>query len=141
MRDWIEQLVEQGFLVKSGEYHMLEVTDQGRRLLQRDVAPRLLQGAPATKSKRTRRVPADDSWQGVDRGLFEELRRLRRDVASRLGVPAYMVFGDATLRDVARRQPTSLEDFRQCHGVGDKKLADFGDQFLAEVVSYDPPGD
>ena len=141
VRDWIEQLVEQGFLVKSGEYHMLEVTDQGRRLLQRDVTPRLLQAAPATKSKRPRHLPDDDSWQDVDRGLFEELRRLRRDVASRLGVPAYMVFGDATLRDVARRQPTSLEDFRQCHGVGDKKLADFGDQFLAEVVSYDPPGD
>ena len=141
VRDWIEQLVEQGFLVKRGEYHMLEVTDQGHRLLKREVTPRLLQAASTTKSKRTGRAPADDSWQGVDRGLFEELRRLRRDVASRLGVPAYMVFGDATLRDVARRQPASLEDFRQCHGVGDKKLADFGDQFLAEVVSYDPPGD
>ena len=59
-----------------------------------------------TKSK-SKSAFDDDSWEGVDRGLFECLRTLRREKADAQEVPAYVVFSDATLRDMARRRPSS----------------------------------
>jgi ATP-dependent DNA helicase RecQ len=51
-------------------------------------------------------------------------------------VPAYIVFGDATLRDMARLRPTSLEQLLEVRGVGQKKLADFGQQFVDCIINY-----
>ena len=133
IRDWIEQLVSQGFLGKSGEYHVLQVSPQGRRLLKGETVPRLLRPASETKAKG---AVAIDSWEGVDRGLFDELRRLRHEKAAEQDVPAYVVFSDATLRDLARRRPSTLEGFRQAKGVGEKKSADFGAAFVARIADY-----
>src|SRR5262249_16670712 len=57
----------------------------------------------ATRVAKTR--VDEESWEGVDRGLFESLRNLRRQIAEERGVPAYVVFGDGTLRDMARARP------------------------------------
>ncbi|HEY6565758.1 MAG TPA: HRDC domain-containing protein, partial [Pirellulaceae bacterium] len=91
---------------------------------------------PVTIRASKDREPKLASWERVDRALFEQLRILRRRVAADLRVPAYIVFGDATLRDLARHQPTTLEAMRTIHGIGDKKLAEFGRSFLAEIISY-----
>ncbi|NLX98975.1 MAG: DNA helicase RecQ [Rhodopirellula sp.] len=133
IRDWIEQLVSQDFLAKAGDYHVLEVTAAGRRLLRGEATPRLLR--PARAGKATKAVAAE-SWEGVDRGLFDELRRLRHETAAVQNVPAYIVFSDATLRHIARRRPSTLETFRQVSGVGEKKLADYGRAFVERVVAY-----
>lgn len=133
IRDWIEQLVGQGFLTKAGEYQVLQVSPEGRRLLKGDAVPRLLR--PAAQAK-TKTAGAIDSWEGVDRGLFDELRRLRHERAASQDVPAYVVFSDATLRDLARRRPSTLEDFRQAKGVGEKKLIDYGPAFIARIGDY-----
>jgi ATP-dependent DNA helicase RecQ len=61
---------------------------------------------------------------------------LRREEATERGVPAYIVFGDATLRDMARQRPTSLEQLLEVRGVGQKKLADFGQQFVDCIINY-----
>lgn len=140
IRDWIEQLAGQDFLVKTGEYNVLQITPRGWQLLRGEVSPRLTKpaepsaasGSPGGAKKR--RTVADDSWEGVDRELFDELRKLRRERAEELGVPAYIVFGDASLRDMARKRPTSLVGFRAVKGVGDKKTADFGEDFI-ELIS------
>jgi len=133
IRDWIEQLVGQEFLAKTGEYNTLTVTDLGRQLLRGEVTPRLLKPA----EKRAAKVTHDAaSWEGVDRGLFEQLRVLRKQLADAKQVPAYVVFGDATLRDLARRRPTSDAAMRQVRGVGEKKLADYGDVFMAKIADY-----
>ncbi|MBC8355047.1 MAG: DNA helicase RecQ [Planctomycetes bacterium] len=133
VRDWIEQLVGQGFLDKAGEYNVLELTQSGQRLLKREVEPQLLR--PAEKQRESRAVAAD-SWEGVDRALFDTLRELRSTKATEQRVPAYVVFGDAALRDMARRRPSTLEGFRIVKGVGEKKLVDYGEEFLNVINSY-----
>jgi ATP-dependent DNA helicase RecQ len=136
VRQWIEQLVGQGFLVKEGEYQILRLTNEGRRLIHGECTPTLL--VPATANDRRVETPTSvlDSWEGVDAGLFNELRQLRRAEAMARGVPAYIVFGDAALRDMARRRPSTLERFLDVHGVGRQKAADFGQQFVDSIVRY-----
>lgn len=138
VRDWIEQLVEQGFARKTGEYNVLQVTAQGRRLLKKDYddePPRLLKPAKPAKQKRTQGVAAD-SWEGVHRELFEVLRDLRRDLAQARGVPAYIIFGDAPLRDMARRRPSTKSSLQYVKGVGERKLQDFGEIFVDCIVKF-----
>jgi ATP-dependent DNA helicase RecQ len=134
VRQWIEQLAGQGFLVKEGEYNIVRVTDEGRRLLVGQVTPTLLR--PAKETRAPSAAASVDSWDGVDRDLFDTLRKLRREEATERGVPAYIVFGDATLRDMARQRPTSLEQLLEVRGVGQKKLADFGQQFVDCIANY-----
>jgi ATP-dependent DNA helicase RecQ len=75
-------------------------------------------------------------WEGVDRGLFERLRVLRRSIADERQVAAFIIFGDATLRELARLRPTTLTAFRNVKGVGERKLAECGPQFVAEITAY-----
>jgi len=132
VRGWVEQLVVQNYLEKVGEYNVLAVTPSGRELLRGEATPRLLKPAEPRRS-RAGAAAHEDSWDGVDRELFEVLRRLRRVLADERSVPPYVVFSDAALRDMARRRPTSAEEFRQVHGVGDKKLADYSEEFLRAI--------
>jgi ATP-dependent DNA helicase RecQ len=128
VRDWIEQLVGQGYLAKDGEYAVLKITARGRKALRGEEAPRLL------KPTETRRAPAAaDSWDGVDRGLFDTLRVLRRELAEKKKVPAYIVFGDAALRDMARRRPSTLAGFLDVGGVGEAKARQYGEAFVAAI--------
>jgi ATP-dependent DNA helicase RecQ len=134
VRQWIEQLVGQGFLRKDGEYHTVSVTDEGRRLLRGERPPTLLRPSKTARSRG--RETSTDSWDGVDRELFDTLRQLRREVAAERGVPAYIVFGDATLREMSRQRPSTLSGMLEVRGIGQQKLADFGQQFLDCIVSY-----
>ncbi len=134
VRNWIEQLVGQNCAEKYGEYNQLQITELGRQVLRGKHTPQLLQPAPESKKSSRKSDPA--SWEGVDRGLFESLRDLRKQIATEKGVPAYIVFGDATLRDMARRRPSTQESFLETHGVGQKKWADYGNQFLASITDY-----
>jgi ATP-dependent DNA helicase RecQ len=129
--DWMEQLAAQGCLRKRGEFRQLSLTRQGWRVLRGEQTPRLLR---PTKRDRGRRPT--DSWDGVDRGLFEALRRLRREVAVERHVPAYIVFGDASLRDMARRRPSTEAQFRKVSGVGQVKAHQLGERFVTEIRTY-----
>jgi len=135
VRMWIEQLVAQGHLERYGEYQQLRVTPAGWTILKGDGVPRLLQ-PPAKKAKSARSSVEQNSWDGVDSGLFEVLRQLRREIAAEKNVPAYIVFGDESLRDMARRRPTDIEQFHTIHGVGDRKAAELGERFLAVINPY-----
>lgn len=134
-RVWVGQLIQQGYLLQTGEYQTLSLSESGRRLLKRDGSPKLTSVA---KGKRTRKdsSSSEDSWAGVDRGLFEALRDKRRELAARSSVPAYVIFADNTLREMARRRPDSLAGFGKLKGVGEKKLNDFGDEFTAAIQAY-----
>lgn len=68
--------------------------------------------------------------------LFEQLRVLRRDIANARGVPPFVVFGDSTLKAIAQERPQSLAAFKQISGVGEYKLAEFGEQFITEIQAY-----
>jgi ATP-dependent DNA helicase RecQ len=70
------------------------------------------------------------SWEGVDRELCEELRKLRRELARERGVPAYIIFGDVTLRDLARKIPSTPHSLLAVSGIGMKKLEQYGERIL-----------
>ena len=140
VRDWIEQLTAQEYLTRvkvgSGDFSVLNVTPLGWEVLKGDAVPRLLRpAAKKTKAARGTRTEAA-SWEGVDRGLFEVLRGVRRQLAAERNVPPFVVFADTTLRDLAQRRPTTLEGFRHAHGVGDKKTADYGTIFTTAIRNY-----
>jgi ATP-dependent DNA helicase RecQ len=71
-----------------------------------------------------------ESWQGVDRDLFDRLRAARLEIARERGVPPYVIFHDATLREMARVRPTSIGEMLHVKGVGTRKAEDLGDLFL-----------
>ena len=139
IRDWIEQLIGQDCAVKYGEYNQLQVTELGWQVLRGEHTPMLLKPASVSstsKQGRKQRSVDPGSWEGVDRQLFESLRELRREFATEQGVPAYIVFGDATLRDLARRRPSTTESLLKVNGVGQKKCDDYGQQFLEHILDY-----
>lgn len=129
VRDWIEQLVAQGYVEKGDEFGVLKVTAQGWRVLKGLETPHLLKPALKAASKPSR--PTD-----FDAGLFDELRQLRRSIAEHKGVPAYIVFSDATLQDMARMKPATHAEFLNVSGVGEKKDQLYGDIFLGAIRTY-----
>ncbi|UCF16102.1 MAG: DNA helicase RecQ [Phycisphaerales bacterium] len=133
VHDWIEQLEGQDYLRKVGDYNVLNVTEKGWQVLRGNETPRLLK--PAEKPAKISRV-VEDSWQGVDKGLFEALRKLRRSIARRKGVPAYIVFGDTTLRDMARLRPSDHVRLLEVKGIGEKKSRQYGEDVLATIRDY-----
>jgi ATP-dependent DNA helicase RecQ len=133
-RDWIEQLVGQGYLDKVGEYNLLQLTPTGKDVLRGEATPRLLKPAPGDKRRESKAATA--SWAGVDRGLFEALRSLRRQIADEKGLPPFIVFSDTTLRNLARYRPTTTENLLSVHGVGEKKASQYGDAFVAQIAEY-----
>ena len=76
-------------------------------------------------------MPEDD----ISKEMFEALRILRKNIADREDVPPYMVFSDATLRDMVRVMPKNLDEMRTVSGIGDYKLKKYGDEFLAAILS------
>jgi ATP-dependent DNA helicase RecQ len=134
VRDWVEQLVEQECVERVGEFGVLKVTEKGWRVLKGREQPLLLR---SVKQKAAPKPPAvKDSWEGVDRGLFEALRNLRRELAKERSMPAYIVFGDAALRDMARKRPSTPEAFLGVSGVGEKKLEQYGESMLNVIRRY-----
>ena len=71
-----------------------------------------------------------------DRALFEELRALRRRLADVRDVPAFVIFGDVSLRHMAEAFPRSMEEFSRIHGVGEVKLEQYGPEFLEVIRGY-----
>ena len=102
--------------------------------LKRDIVEdaRPATGAPA-KKERTKVRPAPTEAI-PDPGLFERLRALRKTLADERKVPAFVVFSDRALQDMAARKPRTRDEFLDVHGVGRKKLEEYGDSFLAEIL-------
>jgi ATP-dependent DNA helicase RecQ len=71
-----------------------------------------------------------------DETLFERLRDLRRKLADERNVPAYIIFSDVSLREMARSYPTNTNQFRRIPGVGERKLKDFAEPFLSEIRAH-----
>ncbi len=138
-QDWrsvIRQLLARGILQAQGEYGTLALAEPAGGVLKgetpvplrRDVLGR---GAAAPRMRRT---SAPETLGEADRPLFEALRAWRAGVAKELGVPAYIVFGDATLRALAEAKPASLGDLDGVTGIGAKKREAYGEAVL-EVIA------
>ena len=134
LRNWIDQLLSQGFLRQVGEYNCLEVTPAGRQLLKGAATPTLLRLQVAESAQ-----PLDDQWEGVDRELFEELRGMRNRLAIQKQVPPYIIFSDATLRDLARQRPSTVAGLARVHGIGAQKQKEFGAVVLHTIKEWCQP--
>jgi ATP-dependent DNA helicase RecQ len=137
VRAWISQLVDQGMLELYGEYNVVRLTPTSANdatlfevqlsKSEKKRAPKKAEAALQVELKGTAVVTADEE------ALFEKLKGLRRSIADDMNVPAFVVFSDRTLREMARRRPMTEAQMRMVPGVGPVKWNSFGDRFL-EVV-------
>ena len=117
-----------------GKFATLSVTDAGMTTLRKRTPITLTKLIEApTKKVRTPRAGEIE----CDEELFERLRALRRKIADERDVPAYIIFSDATLREMARVCPPTKSEFAQIAGVGQQKLKEFAEPFLAEIKEYE----
>jgi ATP-dependent DNA helicase RecQ len=141
VRGYIEQLIGAGLLRQSdGAYPIVALTHKGLELLKNPAsAPGLAlarQRPPRKGAMRTQSRVEAESWQDVDRDLFERLRSVRLEIARSRGVPPYVIFHDATLREMARLRPTSIGALLQVKGVGARKADDLGGVFLDAIRAH-----
>jgi ATP-dependent DNA helicase RecQ len=132
IRNWVYQLVGQHVLVQTtDQYPILRLNEASWEVMRGTRTVRLLQ--PVKKEKLKASKADAVSWEGVDRPLFEAMRELRQRLATEKHVPPYVIFSDATLRELARVRPSSLAKMKLLYGIGDAKLSEFGARFLAIV--------
>ncbi|MBU0641149.1 MAG: DNA helicase RecQ [Planctomycetes bacterium] len=131
---FVYQLIDQGLLERtSSDRPLLKLNAASRAVLSGERAVRLVR--PKPRVVKATELDAD-AWESVARDLFESLRELRRQIASERHVPPYLIFSDASLRDMARRKPRTPTEFLHVHGVGERKLKNLGPQFLAHIAAY-----
>jgi len=130
-RGVVRQLLAQGMLAVEGEYGILVLTPSSATVLSGERTVLLRREAPKRSKAAKRAVAAQLPTEAVD--LFEALREWRAGEARDQGVPAYIVFGDATLRGIAVTKPATLAELGAISGIGEKKLQQYGDALLAVV--------
>ncbi|WGU94434.1 DNA helicase RecQ [Paenibacillus dendritiformis] len=120
--DLIYVLIAEGYLqLSEGQYPVVRLLPPAAEVLkgQRQVTQRI---ATSLKPK---------AAGAVDETIFEQLRLIRRELASKAGVPPYIVFNDSTLREMAERMPTTEAEMMLVKGIGEAKLKQFGEPFMA----------
>jgi ATP-dependent DNA helicase RecQ len=117
----------------SGEFPTLVLTEKGLEALR--TRQKIALTKSMTKPAGSRRAPRTGEME-CDETLFQQLRILRKKLADERQVPAYVIFGDATLRQMARDYPVTPAALRNISGVGDKKLVEFGEIFAQTIAGY-----
>jgi ATP-dependent DNA helicase RecQ len=137
----IRQLIHRGYLTQDiARFSTLRLTEAARPLLRGDET--LVLAVPRTRvpTKKQRLRAAREGKAAeladlpLDEDLYEALRRLRKRLAAEQNVPAYVVFSDATLAEMAARKPITGAELLEVNGVGQAKLERYGDAFLAAIA-------
>ncbi|MFS0889057.1 DNA helicase RecQ [Peribacillus frigoritolerans] len=122
--DFIDFLTAKQYIeMTGGQFPVLKVTNAGREVLL---------GQKKVLRKEIKKV----SSISADHGLFEELRQLRKELASTENVPPFIIFSDASLKDMAVKLPRTEEEFLEVKGVGMQKFERYGDAFLQVISQY-----
>ena len=133
LRAILQFLELRGFVESTGdEYPVLRLRETAEDLMREDAALTMKiarEEAPAPARKSREPVPANP-------GLFDALRALRAKLAASQSVPAYVVFSDATLRDMCARLPADADEMLEVSGVGQAKFAKYGEAFLGAIRDY-----
>jgi ATP-dependent DNA helicase RecQ len=139
-RDWqqyIIQLINQGYCeIAFHKNNALQLTDFSKKVLFEMEVVYLTKPVefneqpPVLKTAKTKAVKAKKDT------LFERLRKLRQEISLAENIPAYLVFNDATLKEMERNRPMSEADFIDISGVGQRKLEVYGEDFIAEIVAF-----
>jgi len=132
----IRQLVHLGYLKQDmANYSVLQLTGTARPLLRGEEA--LILPKPRVKPKAAKKPSRKRIGEfDYNAELFQALRQLRKGIADREGVPPYIVFGDATLAEMAAYLPKDEEAFLQINGVGQRKMERYGEDFIAAIAAF-----
>ncbi|WNH11537.1 DNA helicase RecQ [Thalassobellus suaedae] len=142
---FVIQLINQGFCeIAFHKHNALQLTDFSSKVLFKGAKVALTKPVavtevkPVVKEKKTRlkRTKTKAKARPAADNLFERLRLLRYKIALEEGIPAYLIFSDATLKEIERERPLSEDDFLSISGVGQRKLEVYGDEFMAEIMNF-----
>ncbi|GAA4945103.1 DNA helicase RecQ [Algibacter agarivorans] len=142
---FVIQLINQGFCeIAFHKNNALQLTEFSNQVLFKEAKVALTKPIvvteikPVVKEKRSRlkRTKTTSKAKSATSNLFERLRQLRYKIASEEGIPAYLVFSDATLKEIERERPLSESEFLSISGVGQRKLEVYGDEFMAEIMNF-----
>ena len=137
-RALLRQLVSAGFLVQDiAAYGGLRITEAGHGLLSGQSTFKYRRPVQAPRTRKVRDVTeaaAPTPPSVADQALLDRLKEQRLRLARERGVPAYVIFSDRSLEEMAQRRPTTHDAFAEINGVGAVKLREFADIFLAEIV-------
>ncbi len=139
LRDIVGQLQARRLLVRNeGDYPTLAVTPEGQEFLRKRQTLSLLLPADTHGPRETEPGRANSPAAALecDEKLFEELRALRRRLADARDAPAFVIFGDVSLRYMAAAFPQSMEEFSRVPGVGEVKLEQYGPEFVDIIRRY-----
>ncbi|PLS17151.1 DNA helicase RecQ [Bacillus sp. M6-12] len=121
--DFIDFLASRQYIgISGGQYPVLDVTKLGKEVL-------------LNKEKVLRKQSIITSVQ-TDDVLFEQLRAVRKELAAGEGVPPFIIFSDAALKDMSAKQPQSIDEFLQVKGVGEQKAQRYGSAFIEAITAY-----
>lgn len=138
--DWQEyllQMLDQGLIeIAYDEGNAVKVTEMGREALFGKREVELVKRQKRVEAKKTKASKPISVNEKADEKLFQKLRALRKEIADKRGVPPYIVFHDATLKDMSIRKPTTEVQMMAVSGVGDKKMQLFGAQFINEILKF-----
>jgi ATP-dependent DNA helicase RecQ len=130
-RDLARALLHQGLLTQSQDgYAVLALNEASWQVLRGERTVSVGESVKPAKDRKAAKSGTRPAASDADQALFEALRALRKRLADEAGMPPYIVFNDASLWDMAQRQPTTLPEFSTIVGVGEAKLARYGGQFV-----------
>ena len=150
LREYVEFLIDSGYLyLTQGEYPVLRATPQAREVLFHGETVEYSRRVPSVQEKKlptsrrkkaaaepVEQVALDPQGQQEAANLFEALRDLRNELSQKQNIPAYLIFTNASLTDMAARQPDTMEEFLQVSGVGEYKAKRYGKVFLDRIAAW-----
>jgi ATP-dependent DNA helicase RecQ len=133
----LRQAIALGLIVVDHDaYGALKLTENARPVLRGERKVQLRQYQKPAKSRRQSVKPkgyVETDLSSTEQAIFEKLRWWRVETARKHNVPAYVIFHDATMREIAKRKPASLDDLRSVSGVGERKLETYGEEIVSLI--------
>lgn len=130
----IDELIRFGYLDLDREHQTIHLTADAQQVWEGTRVTMMLRKEDAVEFS----PAAQKQTLGMDQELYEVLRELRAELARENGVPAYVVFSNATLQDMARKKPKNMSEFRKISGVGELKANWYGKAFLKAIKEQKP---
>ena len=133
LQQYIIQLINIGYIeIAFHKHNHLQLTPLAKNVLFEKAKVQLAHIPDQKEIQETR----EKKTQKADNSLFEKLRKLRLKLAQEEDIPAYLIFNDATLKEMEKQRPMTDEDFMAINGVGQKKMQDYGYQFIKEIIAF-----
>lgn len=130
--DYLDALIDRGYIAVDPDFSTLVLTEKAGEVLFRGERVCVTRKLPPVDAKKDKTKPAEDAGSG----LYERLRILRARLAAEQGKPAYVIFSNASLADMAEKAPANMEEFKTVSGVGVHRAKLYGKLFLEEIRKY-----